>query len=93
MVLGAFNEVALDPSFRQVLVAVGAEAIRGMDLTVGGAVEREAALLVIEAKGFFHSQCRTGADVKPAVDQQMLSVVRSHPDSGRLATRPVHRFG
>ena len=70
VVLGALDERALDQAVGQVRVAVGADAVGGVEVAVGGAVDGVGAA----ARGRSGSRLRfaagsLGADLDPAVDE------------------------
>ena len=67
VVLGAFDERARNKAVGQVGVAVGADAVGGVEIAVGGAVDGVGLVFVVEADDVFFPQEAAGADLDPAV--------------------------
>ena len=72
VVLGAFDERAVDQAVGQMGVAVGADAVGGVKLAVGRAVDRVGLAFVVEADDVFLLQEAAGADFDPAVHRPAL---------------------
>ena len=74
VVLGAFDKRARNEAVGEVGVAVGADAVRGIQVAVGSAVDGVGLAFVVEANDVLSSQEAAGADLDPAVDGLPLAV-------------------
>ena len=72
VVLGAFDERARNKTVGQMGVAVGADAVGGVEVAVGRAVDGVGLAFMVEADDVFFPQEAAGADFDPAVDRPAL---------------------